>query len=533
MVAGGGGGGGNHAGGGGAGGLLFYEGETISGQKTLVVGAGGPGGYGHASGLTLSGTNGENTSFLGFTSIGGGGGGGGSGTVEEAKNGGSGGGSRNNSSGGSGTTGQGFSGGSSSGDGASGGGGAGGSGSDTTDANGGDGGVGKDYSSVFGTTYGESGWFASGGGGGSRSSIPGEASDGGGGPGSVGTTKADDGQKHTGGGGGGAHYSGSSDEQLGGNGGSGIVLIKCNGVGKVIPKVVSLSTLSTSNVIFTTEGTGIDKISYSLDNGTTFSTTSSGKLYPNSVINIGTSGELKTIVTYPIDSNGERLSTNRSYTKRISTFDNPIALFLDLGTTLIDSDNNIVLSRYTGNYTHKTSTNSIINTGPGTLFIDFTTKRASATSPVTISWEVYLTPGKTWNEGFSLGSISATNTSADSVGYLGTTNPTLHYSGNGETNQQLNGSNISYTDYENVWVKHTWMYESNSNAIKTYINGVLACTASPNAGTFEPESYFWVFCHAYGNSVTDRPGDTGLICRNIEIYDRSFTDAEILAAYGS
>jgi len=291
--------------------------------------------------------------------------------------------------------------------------------------------------------------------------------------------------------------------------------------------------LSTSNVIFTTEGTGIDKISYSLDNGTTFLNTSSGQLYPNSVINVGTFGELKTIVTYPIDSNGERLSVNRSYTKRISTFDNPIGLFLDLGTTLIDSDNNINLSRYTGDYTHKTSTNSIINTGPGTLFIDFTTKRASATSDVTISWEVYLTSGKTWGRGFSLGKISATSTSADSVGYLGTTNPTLHYPSNGQTNQQLNGSNISYTTYENVWVKHTWMYVSGSNAIKTYINGALACSASPNSGTFEPESYFWVFCHAQNNNTTSYVADTGLICRNIEIYDRSFTDAEILAAYGS
>ena len=537
IVAGGGGGGGNHAGGGGAGGLLYYTKRTITGQKTIVVGEGGAGGYGYNSGQTLSGTNGGNTSFLNFTSYGGGGGGGGSGTVEEAKDGGSGGGSRNGSStSGSGTPGQGFSGGSSSADGGGGGGGAGGTGSGTSNANGGDGGVGQDHSGVFGTTYGDFGWFASGGGGGSRSSIPGESSAGGGGAGSVGTLKADDGQKHTGGGGGAAHYSGASDYELGGRGGSGIVMIKSNGVGKVIPKVVSLSTLSTSNVIFTTEGTSIDKISYSLDNGTSFSTTSSGELYPNSVTNIGTTGELKTVVTYPIDSNGIRLSVNRSYTKRISTFPNALGLFLDLGTTLRDSDNDLYLSQYTGSYTHKISTNSILNTssvGPGTLFIDFTSKRASATSDVTISWEVYLLSGKTWNGGFSLGNISATSTSADSVGYLGATNPTLHYASNGQTNQQLNGSNISYTTYENVWVKHTWMYVSGSNAIKTYINGALACSASPNSGTFEPESYFWVFCHAQNNNTTSYVADTGLICRNIEIYGQSFTDAEILAAYGS
>ena len=242
---------------------------------------------------------------------------------------------------------------------------------------------------------------------------------------------------------------------------------------------------------------------------------------------------------YTVDSSGNQLGTKfgpySAFTRASSLghISTPILLFLDMGTTITDSVNSITISQYNGSHTKNISTNSIKNTGSGAMVIDFTSLRTSATSDVTISWEVYLLPGITWNEGFSLGNISASTTSADSVGYLGSTNPTLHFEGRGQTNQQLNGSNISYTDYENVWVKHTWMYESNSNAIKTYINGVLACTASPNSGTFEPESYFWLFCHARAGSATSRPGDTNLICRNIEIYDQSFTDAEILAAYGS
>src|SRR6056300_19232 len=59
MVAGGGGGGDHVGGGGGAGGLLVYEGETISGQNTSVVGNGGDGAIYENSG---PGAQGKNTS---------------------------------------------------------------------------------------------------------------------------------------------------------------------------------------------------------------------------------------------------------------------------------------------------------------------------------------------------------------------------------------------------------------------------------------------------------------------------------------
>src|SRR5210317_1640636 len=62
MVAGGGGGGGVIGGGGGAGGLLFNEGVSLSGQKTVAVGNGGSGGIGYSNGASEVGTNGSNTS---------------------------------------------------------------------------------------------------------------------------------------------------------------------------------------------------------------------------------------------------------------------------------------------------------------------------------------------------------------------------------------------------------------------------------------------------------------------------------------
>ena len=185
MVAGGGGGGdsgaGGAGGGGGAGGVVYYSSQSISAtQQTIVVGngcAGNPDSEGR-------GTSGNNTTFTGLTTaIGGGGGGGNPSTSANPNNGGSGGGvgayasgttnySSNNISG-TGTAGpprQGYDGGvTNSGNArAAGGGGAGGVGGNSTSGSStaGAGGVGVDYSTVFGTAYGVSGWFAGGGGGG-------------------------------------------------------------------------------------------------------------------------------------------------------------------------------------------------------------------------------------------------------------------------------------------------------------------------------------------------------------------------------
>ena len=223
MVAGGGGGamadnGSGGGGGGGAGGLVYNASVSLSGEQTIKVG-------GPNSAIT---NNGTNTEFTGLTTAIGGGkgrGGGGGGA-----SGGSGGGGFRAGTGYAGTAGQGYAGGdgnSSGGNdqGGSGGGGAGGGGAGANGANGANGGVGLDYSSIFGTAYGDSGWFASGGGGGFHSGSPGTASNGGGGNGgSSGGSAGGQGQKHTGGGGGGGSIAASSNN--GSYGGSGIVLIK-------------------------------------------------------------------------------------------------------------------------------------------------------------------------------------------------------------------------------------------------------------------------------------------------------------------
>ena len=239
IVAGGGGGGGVVGGGGGAGGLVFAPGESFSGEQTVVVGNGGEGGDGFDT-STQNGTPGSDSTCLTYTAKGGGGGTHfGGRTTETISEGGSGGGGAYGDPG-SGSSnqddydGKGF-----GNDGGrmgeswhrpGGGGGAGGAGGDGRAGIGnskfaGIGGIGKDYSSIFTTTYGDNGWFASGGGGGTYNSPTyniGTASEGGGTDGAK--DKADDAQPHTGGGGGGGGYAGTTDDKRGGNGGSGVVI---------------------------------------------------------------------------------------------------------------------------------------------------------------------------------------------------------------------------------------------------------------------------------------------------------------------
>jgi hypothetical protein len=236
VVGGGGGGGGIISGGGGAGGVVYQEGYSVTpGQEIAVtVGAGGLGGRGWSN-PGQDGLRGNNSVFGTITAQGGGGGARYGGTAEGDKNGGSGGGGSNSDVwGGSGTAGQGNNGGTLTGNGgniSAGGGGAGSAGESvgTGDNRGGNGGLGVDYSQIFGTDYGDNGWFASGGGGGVRTAggrTAGTASQGGGGDGTTTTIKAEDGMVNTGGGGGGAGYHVNSAARMGGNGGSGVVIVR-------------------------------------------------------------------------------------------------------------------------------------------------------------------------------------------------------------------------------------------------------------------------------------------------------------------
>jgi len=239
VVAGGGGGGatsrpahnGAWAGGGGAGGVLYTPGHPLTpATYPVVIGAGG--------GI---GSNGSNSTALGLTAIGGGRGGGS--PYPSPGNGGAAGGSGGGGLGdnapsssraaGAGTAGQGNAGGVGIDPGGGpdnyeqGGGGGGAGEAGNTDANG-YGGDGRDMSTEFGTTYGESGVFGGGGAGGAGTSGSSynEGGLGGGGDsgaGHTGNQASQAGATNTGGGGG----AGGNQPGAGGQpGGSGIVLIR-------------------------------------------------------------------------------------------------------------------------------------------------------------------------------------------------------------------------------------------------------------------------------------------------------------------
>lgn len=214
LVAGGGSGGkstaGTSAGGGGAGGLIYTENQIITlGIKPIVIGNGGG-----VVALTGQGANGQNSTFLGNTAIGGGGGGYFS---VGAGNGGSGGGGCFAGANGTGTAGQGFAGGAYTGANAGcGGGGAGIVGSTATSNNGANGGIGRQTYINITDNY-----FAGGGGGSPYGGgVIGAGGNGGGGAGGNGATPSTNGTANTGGGGGGGYNVDS------GAGGSGVCIIK-------------------------------------------------------------------------------------------------------------------------------------------------------------------------------------------------------------------------------------------------------------------------------------------------------------------
>lgn len=238
IVGGGGAGGENNGGGGGAGGLIYRPGVVVTpGQYTVTVGAGNTnsqrnlGSAGTPGGRSYTTTYaGGSSSAFGLTALGGGNGGG---DDYDGAQGGSGGGGADNPtryggtglqpsrSGDSGTYGYGNRGGNTNNVNNSGGCGGGGANAAGADGSASAGGAGKDMSGEFGTTYGQSGYFAGGGGGGTHPGFTSGTRAGGIGGGGVGSSSPGAGQANTGGGGG-----GKTDGGKGANGGSGIVLIR-------------------------------------------------------------------------------------------------------------------------------------------------------------------------------------------------------------------------------------------------------------------------------------------------------------------
>jgi len=386
LVAGGGGGGGDMGGGGGAGGYLETTGTTISGgQKTIVVGGGGIGAaYTGTESYISRGRNGADTSVTGLTTAIGGGGGatGHNNTYDKpGDNGGSGGGGSGGllDSGtygavnGSGTPGQGFDGGNSGNAWYPGGGGGAsekGYGRDGTGGTNsvGHGGDGKQSTITGFTSY----YFAGGGGGAGHSSSGGNGGKGGGGGGAGhGTTHGtgntdgltngetgDDGTsqdsleppantaggaggKHTGGGGGGGDH---HTNNWGGVGGSGIVIIRTGGnvtTGKTIAKVkdITLDPTNESNVLISTQGTGISTVTYSVNSGSEVST-------PVSQLSVAhglATNTTATLLAYALDASSARLGgkLSRSITSvygyetitLLSKSSSQTIVYVDNGTT--------------------------------------------------------------------------------------------------------------------------------------------------------------------------------------------------------
>lgn len=224
LIVAGGASGGSYGGGGGAGGLLTGQKKLKSGIFTVAVGAGGPG----ISTNSTSGINGQNSSALGVTAIGGGGGGNNDTSTADHSGlpGGSGGGASNQNvssgNGGPGTPGQGNSGGANTGGGNSGfrkSRGGGGAGQPADSGNGSELGNGGNGLALYLTD--SVNMYAGGGGGHNWDNTDrAEGGIGGGGRGGSSNSGPENGQLNTGSGGGGSEYNDTT-----GSGGSGVVII--------------------------------------------------------------------------------------------------------------------------------------------------------------------------------------------------------------------------------------------------------------------------------------------------------------------
>jgi alpha-tubulin suppressor-like RCC1 family protein len=485
MVAGGGGGGNSDnnnggGGGGGAGGVVYNASVSLSGQQTIVVG-------GNNNSVT---GNGSDTEFTGLTTAIGGGKGGGAGGA--GASGGSGGGAFRNGTGSAGTEGQGYAGGDGSStyspsidQGGSGGGGAGGAGAGANDANGANGGVGLDYSSVFGTTYGDSGWFASGGGGGFHSGSPGTASNGGGGNGggSSGSAGAN-GQKHTGGGGGG----GSIASGTGSYGGTGIVLVQFSPLpsitydGKNKLTVSGTNYADTSNVTYysNTYNLGTAKTMYVKDTGEYVFKISGTDKYVESNVYVS-SVDLAGATTKPIDFDG--------YNK----------------LTLIDAGSNVSANvTYFSNTYELGSANVLYINGAGTYDLEMSGSNVFALSSNVVSGSVNSQRNATYKD------FTYTETRIKSTwdNYDTTHSPPLDFTfktGSDFNNSTLIG--LGYTEGFNV--SRWWIVSSDTHDFATHGTGTSVShynwgsdgTVAVNQGT----EYAW-FTRTIPSTVVDVSG---------------------------
>jgi hypothetical protein len=354
------------------------------------------------------------------------------------------------------------------------------------------------------------------------------------------------GGKHTGGGGGGGDH---STGNWGGSGGSGIVIIRTGDnltTGKKIPKITGISNVTTTasktiNYTFNTQGTGIDKITYKIGSGSEVSTASGVYTAAYTPADFGT-----TVLTYayPINSSSTKIGTNfgpYSVLTKLSSLGHispAILLFLNMGTTVTDSVNSVAFATQSGSFTYDTTNNAITNSSSARMKLDFSSVRTDRATAISVFYEFYLPSGTNYEFGCSLGGKHDTNgNNNDAYGWHHGTTPELHFYGNGNVALP---TQYNYSNYHGKWIKIGWVREASGNNVKVYIDGVYVSTHTPSDGSLTGVgvlSEFHLFKHAcYGSEMgpsNSYVNNHAISFRNLEIYQASFTDAQILAAYGS
>jgi len=205
-----------------------------------------------------------------------------------------------------------------------------------------------------------------------------------------------------------------------------------------------------------------------------------------------------------------------------------------MGTTVTDSINNVSFTTDSGSFTYDTTNNAITNSGSARMKLDFTSVRTDRNTAISAFYEFYLPPGTQYEYGCSLGGVhDTTGNNNDAIGWFGGTRPTTHYYGNGT---QALPSTYNYANYEEKWIKLGWVREANGNSFKIYVDGVYVSMHTPDDGSLTGTgvlSYFYLFRHACNGNENNYTTNDAISFRNLEIYQASFTDAEILAAFGS
>lgn len=207
---------------------------------------------------------------------------------------------------------------------------------------------------------------------------------------------------------------------------------------------------------------------------------------------------------------------------------------MNMGTTVTDSVNNVAFTTDSGSFTYDTTNNAITNSSSARMKLDFTSVRTDRATAISAFYEFYLPNNTDYGYAASLGGVHDGNgNNNDAIGWYGSTTPIAHYWGNGT---QTLPTQYNYSNYYGKWVKLGWVREASGNNFKIYVDGVLASTHTPSDGSLTGTgvlSYFYLFRHASGGNENNYTTNDAISFRNLEIYQASFTDAQILAAYGS